>query len=152
MRRKQSMKLYFPHHAILVLLTTITLGSCSIDIPPQDQFSDPHAITDIKTARSLLTSCYLLYPHQEFQLSLLGNDFCMTNLSGKKVEQQDFYLWQPIQLNEFAEDTWEKYYNCIANCDILLDRLPNVHTETDTDQRSEEHTSELQSRQYLVCR
>lgn len=130
------MKLHFLHHALLTLLTVITLGSCSIDIPPQDQFSDPDAITDVKTARSLLTSCYLLYPHQEFQLSLLGNDFCMTNLSGKKVEQQDFFLWQAIQLNNFAEDTWVKYYNCIANCDILLDRLPDVHADTDADKQA----------------
>ena len=32
------------------------LSSCSLDIPPSDQYSDPDAIVDISTARSLLSS------------------------------------------------------------------------------------------------
>ena len=39
------------------------VSSCSLDIPPADQYSDPDAITNVSTARSLLTSAYLLYPH-----------------------------------------------------------------------------------------
>src|SRR3712207_6932497 len=34
----------------------------------------------------------------------------------------------------------------------LYAHLPTVYTWSDHDFRSEEHTSELQSRQYLVCR
>src|SRR3712207_8242745 len=38
--------------------------------------------------------------------------------------------------------------------DLALAQLPDVHhlAHHDVDRRSEEHTSELQSRQYLVCR
>src|SRR3712207_8648577 len=42
-------------------------------------------------------------------------------------------------------DTREQYF-------ALLDNLPAAKRMEDSQQRSEEHTSELQSRQYLVCR
>lgn len=105
---------------------SIIMNACSIDVPPPDLYSDPDAICDVKSARSLLTSCYLLYPHYEYEISTLGNDFCMTNLSGKDADQQNLYLWQDNKISDFASDCWLAYYNCIANCDILLDRLPNV--------------------------
>ena len=44
---------------------------CSLNIPPPDQISDPDAITNVSTARSLLTSAYISYPHYEYQLSIL---------------------------------------------------------------------------------
>lgn len=59
------------------------VSSCSLDIPPADQYSDPDAITNVSTARSLLTSAYLLYPHYEYELSILGDDFCQTSITGK---------------------------------------------------------------------
>src|SRR3712207_8737870 len=37
-------------------------------------------------------------------------------------------------------------------CGALWDELPADHSHRQVDPRSEEHTSELQSRQYLVCR
>lgn len=111
----------------------VVVNACSIDVPPPDLYSDPDAISDVKSARSLLTSCYLLYPHYEYELSLMGNDFCMTDLSGKDSEQQNLYLWQDNRLSDFASECWLAYYNCIANCDVLLDRLPNVKTESASD-------------------
>ena len=77
--------------ALLLTGSTLLLAACTLNVPPPDQFSDPDAITDVNTGRSLLTSCYLSYPHQEYEFSLLGNDFCPTNLSGKDVETQNLY-------------------------------------------------------------
>lgn len=70
------------------------VSSCSLDIPPADQYSDPDAITNVSTARSLLTSAYLLYPHYEYELSILGDDFCQTSITGKDMSQKNLYLWQ----------------------------------------------------------
>lgn len=111
----------------------MVLASCSIDVPPPDLYSDPDAITTVKDARSLLASCYELYPHYEYDLSTIGNDFVPTNQSGKDVNQQNLYSWQDNSLSDFATESWLAYYNCIANCDILLDRLPNVTTATDAE-------------------
>ncbi len=108
-----------------ITMTTI-FGGCSIDVPPPDLYSDPDAITDIESARSLLTSCYILYPHYEYDLSKLGNDFCTTNVSGKDVNQLNFYSWQDINISDFASECWLAYYNCIANIDVLQERIPNV--------------------------
>ena len=105
------------------------LGACSVNVPPPDLYSDPDAISTTESARSLLTSCYLLYPHYEYELSLLAGDFCPTSLSGKDVEQQNLYNWQDKEISKLATDLWLAYYNCIANCDVLLERLPNVQTD-----------------------
>lgn len=110
-------------------LCVATATSCSVDVPPPDLYSDPDAITTIESARSLLTSCYLTYPHYEYEFSTLGSDFCPTSLSGKDVEQQNLYNWQDLAISKLATEVWLAYYNTIANCDILLERLPGV---TDT--------------------
>lgn len=55
--------------ALLFTGSTLLLAACSLNVPPPDQFSDPDAITDVNTGRALLTSCYLSYPHQEYELS-----------------------------------------------------------------------------------
>ena len=79
------------------------VSSCSLDIPPADQYSDPDAITNVSTARSLLTSAYLLYPHYEYELSILGDDFCQTSITGKDMSQKNLYLWQDNSITSFAE-------------------------------------------------
>lgn len=65
------------------------VSSCSLDIPPADQYSDPDAITNVSTARSLLTSAYLLYPHYEYELSILGDDFCQNVYYRKGYESEE---------------------------------------------------------------
>ena len=112
-------------YLICIPLVAIFCG-CSLNIPPPDQFSDPDAITTVSTARSLLTSAYISYPHYEYQLSILGEDFCPTSLSGKDVEQQNLYRWQDNSITELADEVWGAYYTTIAYCDVLLERLPNV--------------------------
>ena len=89
-------------YLICIPLVAIFCG-CSLNIPPPDQFSDPDAITTVSTARSLLTSAYISYPHYEYQLSILGEDFCPTSLSGKDVEQQNLYRWQDNSITELAD-------------------------------------------------
>lgn len=91
------------------------VSSCSLDIPPADQYSDPDAITNVSTARSLLTSAYLLYPHYEYELSILGDDFCQTSITGKDMSQKNLYLWQDNSITFFAETIWLEYYNTIAS-------------------------------------
>lgn len=108
----------------------LALASCSIDVPPPDQYSDPDAITDVASARSLLTSCYLLFPHYEYELSTLGDDYCLTNVSNRDVEQQNLYLWQERSISDLATNVWIAYYNCIASTDVLLQRMGSVRAST----------------------
>ena len=83
------------------------LSSCSLDIPPSDQYSDPDAIVDISTARSLLSSVYSLYPHYEYELSI----------------------------TTLAESLWGEYYNTIASCNALLERVDNITLENASEEK-----------------
>ena len=119
--------------ALLITGSTLLLAACSLNVPPPDQFSDPDAITDVNAGRSLLTSCYQSYPHQEYEFSLLGNDFCPTNLSGKDVETQNLYNWQDKNISNLSATVWPAYYTCISNCDVLLERIDKITPETSAD-------------------
>lgn len=127
------MKRHIIKGALSALMTVILAGSCSINVPSPDLYSDPDAITSVGPARSLLTSCYTLYPHYEYELSLLGNDLCPTNVSNKDISQQNIYNWTDKDLTSLSFEIWLAYYNCIANTDVLLDRMPNVKVETAAD-------------------
>lgn len=120
-----------PRGAASVLAAlALAMASCSIDVPPPDQYSDPDAITDVASARSLLTSCYQLFPHYEYELSTLGDDYCLTDVSNRDVEQQNLYLWQERSISDLATSAWIAYYNCIANTDVLLQRMASVRAST----------------------
>lgn len=121
---------------VLVLTgSTLLLAACSLNVPPPDQFSDPDAITDVSTGRSLLTSCYLSFPHNEYDFSVLGNDLCPTNLAGKDVDELNLYNWQDKNISNLSTTVWQDYYTCISNCDALLERIDKVSVETATDEK-----------------
>ena len=108
----------------------ISLASCSLNIPPQDQYSDPDAINNIENARSLLVSAYLSYPHHEYELSVLGNDFCPTSVSIKDISTLNLYNWEDKEISKQAPTIWLNYYNTISSCDALLERLAQVKVST----------------------
>ncbi len=120
---------------LLLSASALVLASCSLNVPPPDQFSDPDAITDVNTGRSLLTSCYLSFPHNEYDFSVLGNDFCPTNLAGKDAEELNLYNWQDKNISNLSTSVWQDYYTCISNCDALLERIDGITTETTADQQ-----------------
>lgn len=113
---------------LLSIILLYCLSSCTLNIPPADQYSDPDAITSVQSARSLLTSAYRLYPHNEFELSVLGNDFCPTSFISYHIDLKNLYLWREDKITQIAETLWLGYYNTIASCDVLLERMGNVLT------------------------
>ncbi len=121
--------------SVLLAGGALVLASCSLNVPPPDQFSDPNAITDVNTGRSLLTSCYLSFPHNEYDFSVLGNDFCPSSLAGKDMTELNLYNWQDKNISDLSTSVWQDYYNCISNCDALLERIDGISTETTADQQ-----------------
>lgn len=103
--------------------------------PPSDQYSDPDAIVDISTARSLLSSVYSLYPHYEYELSILGDDFCPTSIVGKDMSLKNLYAWQDNSITTLAESLWGEYYNTIASCNALLERVDNITLENASEEK-----------------
>lgn len=114
------------HKYILATCMSLCLYGC-VQIPQPDLYADPDAIHDVSTAKAFLSSVYASFPHYEYELSLLGNDFCPTNLATKDVETLNLYRWQDKQLTKLSEDLWEDYYHTIAQCDVFLERLTNLY-------------------------
>ena len=115
---------------ISVLFASVTISSCSLNVPPPDQYSDPDAIKDVSSARAFLASCYISFPHYDYDLSVIGNDFCPTSLAGKDVNELNIYNWTNKDLTTLATGMWQDYYTCISNCDVLLDRQGMIAAAT----------------------
>ena len=102
------------------------IGGCSLNIPLEDQFSDPDAITDVLSARSLLASAYKAMPQQIFQLSVLSDDFCPSQHLNKDMSLQGLYNWREVEMTELAGTLWAGYYAVIAEVNALLARIGDL--------------------------
>lgn len=109
------------------------IGGCSLNIPLEDQFSDPDAITDVLSARSLLASAYKAMPQQIFQLSVLSDDFCPSQHLNKDMSLQGLYNWREVEMTELAGTLWAGYYAVIAEVNALLARIDAVVTLDETE-------------------
>ena len=116
-------------------MVSVLLSSCSLDIPLEDEYSDPDAVATVENARSLLTSGYIAYPHYEYEFSVLGPDFCPTSLLGKDSDLKNLYNWQDNAISKLADGMWLDLYYVISVCDILQERLPMVTIENEADQK-----------------
>ena len=114
---------------------SLFLSSCTLDIPLEDQYSDPEAIATVDNARSMLTSAYLSFPHREFDFAVLGPDFCPTTLTGKDADTQNLYNWQDNTISNMSASLWLELYNVIATCDVLQERFGYVEIKNESDQR-----------------
>ena len=73
------------------MMSLLLLSGC-LNIKLEDQYADPDAITTTDTARELLASAYNSLPRYQMELSILGDDFVTTNLTGKYVDILITYL------------------------------------------------------------
>lgn len=80
---------------IYMLVGAVMLHACSLDVPYENQFSDPDAITTPQMARELLATAYSQLPHPEFQLSVLGDDFAPTSWIKRNPDLDNLYKWEP---------------------------------------------------------
>lgn len=103
-------------------------GGCSLNIPLEDQFSDPDAITDVLSARSLLASAYDAVPQPMFQLSVLSDDFCPSLHLNKDAALLNLYNWREVEMTEWAGTLWTGYYMVVAEVNALLARMDAVVT------------------------
>lgn len=117
------------------LVGCLCLTSCSLDIPLEDQYSDPDAVASVDNARSLLTSAYIAVPHNEFDLAVLGPDYCPTHLTGKDSDLKNLYNWQENTISNISQNIWLSYYNVISTCDVLQERFVYVQIKNDEEQQ-----------------
>lgn len=106
-----------------MMISMLLLSGCTLDIPPADQYSDPDAVKDEKTARAYLTGIYIEYPHEQFYMSILGNDFETTPRAKYDVSMLDLHNHVQKEIKNFSENLWQEYYKVVADCMALRERL-----------------------------
>lgn len=124
------------HHIILTYLAAaVTLTGCSLDIPYDNQFSDPDAIATPENGRELLASGYSSLPSLGFDLALLSDDFTPTYWAARNPSLSNQYNWQPSALHDLSLSVWPQYYSVIATVNALLERIPDINVSNDADRR-----------------
>ena len=115
-------------------LAALCCAACSLDIPYENQLSDPSAITSVTTARELLASAYDRLPNPEFELSVLSDDFTTTPLISRNADLGNLYKWQTQPLTNLALSLWQSYYETIAIANAVLERSGAITPQNDSEQ------------------
>lgn len=110
-------------------------AACSLNIPYENQYSDPDAITTVTAARELLASAYDAIPKPEFSLSVLSDDFQPTFLINLNADLNNLYKWHPKPMEDLSNSLWEKYYSAIAIANTVLERIHYVSPISDSDKQ-----------------
>lgn len=127
---------------LLNILTVLSLTGCSLDIPYDNQFSDPDAITTPETGRELLASGYSSLPAIGYDLAIMSDDFTPTYWASRNPSLTNQYNWQPSALHDLAISIWPQFYSVIATTNALTERIPGIVAENDEDRRE---VADLQS-------
>ncbi len=118
-----------PYRVLFLLLPfALILGAmpaCSLDIPIEDEVSDPDAITDLESAKSALAAAYKSYSLWQYntQLSARTDDFTPTPLLAEQPDLGNIYSWNERQLVFFSTAIWDEGYRTIVLTNILLERI-----------------------------
>lgn len=121
-------------YAFSGLLAVLGGTACTLDIPYENQLSDPSAITSVTTARELLASAYDRLPNPEFDLSVLSDDFETTSLISRNSDLGNLYKWQTQPMTNLALSLWQSYYESIAIANAVLERTVSLEPQNESEQ------------------
>ncbi len=117
---------------VLSIFICSILLSCNLDIPTENELTDPFVIVSEQTAYETLSSAYHEYPLNHFKLSLLSDDFAPLYNAKKSPNELNTYYWVNFQIEQLAEDLWTSYYTCIKDINCVLTRLPDLRKKKET--------------------
>ncbi|MCH5227323.1 MAG: RagB/SusD family nutrient uptake outer membrane protein [Muribaculaceae bacterium] len=118
---------------IFSFLFALVLSGCSLNIPYDNQFSDPDAITTPTTGRELLASAYSALPNPGLDLAVLSDDFLNTYWASRDPGILNQYNWQPQSFIDLAQSLWPEYYDVIVRANALIERIPFIKISTEAD-------------------
>lgn len=116
--------------AILAVFGALA-GGCSLDVPYENQFSDPDAISTPGTARELLATAYSALPNPEYDLSVFADDFAPTAWARNNPSSINAYNWQPQAFQDLSASLWPQYYSVVSTINALLERMPAIVPQND---------------------
>ena len=111
-----------------VLAVVPFLSACSLDIPVENELTDPKAISSVQTAYEALASAYSSYPKVELELSLLSDELVPTHRAGQSPQMVQLYAYTDYALQSLASDLWSGYYETIKDANAVLVRLPDLRS------------------------
>lgn len=116
---------------LYILFVLLSLLSCTLDFPPEDEVSDPDAITSITSAQRALASAYDSYNEYSYALDVvaLSDDMEPTSLLARNPSLRNTYYWNEKALLPLATSIWNAHYATIAKVNVLLERLRNISSE-----------------------
>ena len=76
-----------------VLVVVSFLSACSLDIPVENELTDPKAISSVQTAYEALASAYSSYPKVELELSLLSDELVPTHRASQSPQMAQLYAY-----------------------------------------------------------
>lgn len=117
---------------INIILLALACSGCSLDIPYDNQFSDPDAISKPETVRELLAGAYAAIPNMEFDLSVMADDLAPTYWASSSPSLQNQYNWQPQAIQDLSATTWSGYYSVISTLNALIERIPGLPDGAET--------------------
>ncbi len=109
----------------IILLSFIYFGivSCSLDIPTENELTDPQALTSVQSAYEALSTAYATFPKEHFRLSIMADDYAPLSNARMSVNTLNAYQWLPVQMEKDADILWQSYYQCIVYINAVLTRI-----------------------------
>ena len=108
------------------LVAVLSLSACSLDIPVENELTDPKAISSVQTAYEALSSAYTSYPKMELELSLLSDELVPTYRASQNPQLAQLYAYTDYALQSLAKDLWGSYYETVKDVNAVLVRLPDL--------------------------
>lgn len=112
----------------IALVSVLGLSACSLDIPVENELTDPKAISSVQTAYEALASAYTSYPKMELELSLLSDELVPTYRASQNPQLAQLYAYTDYALQSLAKDLWGSYYETVKDVNAVLVRLPDLRS------------------------
>ncbi len=104
----------------ILIVVSLLLASCNMDIPLEDEISGDAAIDNVHIAREALNAAYYNYPKEALTFSILSDDLQPTYLINKNAELKKLYDWNAIEISILSKEIWASYYHTISQLNTVL--------------------------------
>lgn len=99
---------------------------CSLDVPYENRYADPNAVTDAQSGRELLATAYAQLPLPLFENSVLSDDFRPSYKLRSNPSLQKFSAFNAEELENLANDLWARYYQVVAVSNAVEERADSL--------------------------
>jgi len=124
----------------LSAVLSITFSSCDLDRYPYDSIEQSQSFQTIKDAQAYGNGLYSGFRGKQYGLFMYSTDI-QSDLLNATLDfgnrNGSIYRWTVFLADDYTiRDTWNPYYNGIANTNNLINNIDKIVTTTDADKAS----------------